>query len=65
MFFLIIIFLSYSLGCITTIAFSLWLFLYNGFHLSEPIDEQEQYQNFHPLTTVNLKKKCHLSFNYI
>ena len=53
--FLLIILLSYLLGCASTIALLLYLYTRYALHTPAVIDEQqeEQYSTFHPLPEVS------------
>lgn len=50
---LVIIGLSYFIGCISTIGIVICLFLRYGFPRAGTIVEQEQFQTAHPLSEVN------------
>ena len=52
--FLVIIFLSYLLGCASTIALIVYLYRRYGLDLPGTIAEQEQYQTFQPIPEVSL-----------
>lgn len=53
--FLLLILLSYLLGCASTIALLLYLYTRYALYSPAPIDEQqeEQYPTFHPLAEVS------------
>jgi len=51
---LVIISLSYLLGCVSTIALSVYLYIRYGLGSPETIPEKKQYQTFHPLPEVSL-----------
>ena len=50
---LLIIFLSYIIGCISIIAISICLYLWFGVYPRRAIVEQEQFQTSHPFSEVN------------
>jgi hypothetical protein len=51
---LVIILLSYFIGCISTIGILICLYIRYGLYPSGPIFEQESFQTFHPLSEVSL-----------
>jgi uncharacterized membrane protein len=50
---LVIIFLSYCIGCISTIGILICLYIRYGLYPPGPVIEQESFQKFHPLSEVS------------
>ncbi|CAF2410288.1 unnamed protein product [Rotaria sp. Silwood2] len=62
----LVIFLSYLLGCASTIALCICLFLRYGFYSPETIFAEEQYQTVHPLSQYYEAKNVTVdTINYI
>ncbi len=51
---LVIIFLSYCIGCVSTIGILICLYIRYGLYQPGPVFEQESFQTFHPLSEVRI-----------
>jgi hypothetical protein len=63
--FLFIVFVSYLIGCISTIVILICLYIRFGLYPPGTIVEQKQYQTFHPLPVVSLYHLPYVFHMYI